>query len=89
MPTASSLRWDIRRTSWLLRTMQIRKAGRAAFDLIPIGSGILDRICSALLYCCAFFFSRALPWLSRQAISSLPGTRSKPQTTLASCAYSW
>ena len=52
---AASIRRDIRRQSWRLKSVAIRQAARQLFDLTRFWSGRLVRWCSSLILAAAFF----------------------------------
>lgn len=51
---SDSLDARIRRASWLLQSIQIRRAARQTFDLTRLGNGSAERLCSALILGAAF-----------------------------------
>jgi hypothetical protein len=50
-----AMRDNIRRRSWLLQSILVRQTARKAFDLTRLGTGTLERLCSALILGAAFF----------------------------------
>lgn len=52
----NEVRAKIRIKSWSLKSILIRQAARATFDLPQFGTGALERIGSSMVFCALFFF---------------------------------